>query len=63
MEGTPLVQVWDGQILDYEYFALVKDGPGYADGSNRKAAELTRVSFAPDDRFDTAFSPGIRCHD
>ena len=19
MEGTPLVQVWDGQILDYEY--------------------------------------------
>jgi len=26
MEGTPLVQVWDGQILDYEYFALVKDG-------------------------------------
>ena len=33
MEGTPLVQVWDAQILDYEYFALVKDGPGYADGS------------------------------
>ena len=27
MEGTPLVQVWDAQILDYEYFALVKDGP------------------------------------
>ena len=24
MEGTPLVQVWDGQILDYEYFAMVK---------------------------------------
>jgi putative spermidine/putrescine transport system substrate-binding protein len=36
MEGTPLVQVWDGQILDYEYFALVKDGPGYADGSAMK---------------------------
>ena len=32
MEGTPLVQVWDGQILDYEYFALVKDGPNYANG-------------------------------
>ena len=27
MEGTPLVQVWDGQILDYEYFAMVKGGP------------------------------------
>src|SRR6056300_557866 len=36
MEGTPLVQVWDGQILDYEYFALVKDGPGYAEGSAMK---------------------------
>ena len=31
MEGTPLVQVWDGQILDYEYFALVKGGPNQAD--------------------------------
>jgi putative spermidine/putrescine transport system substrate-binding protein len=42
MEGTPLVQVWDAQILDYEYFALVKDGPGYADGSALKVlAEMT----------------------
>jgi putative spermidine/putrescine transport system substrate-binding protein len=42
MEGTPLVQVWDAQILDYEYFALVKDGPGYADGSAMKVlAEMT----------------------
>jgi putative spermidine/putrescine transport system substrate-binding protein len=42
MEGTPLVQVWDAQILDYEYFALVKGGPGYADGSALKVlAEMT----------------------
>ena len=36
MEGTPLVQVWDAQILDYEYFALVKDGPNYASGDAMK---------------------------
>ena len=42
MEGTPLVQVWDAQILDYEYFALVKGGPGYDDGSAMKVlAEMT----------------------
>ena len=42
MEGTPIVQVWDAQILDYEYFALVKGGPGYADGSALKVlAEMT----------------------
>ena len=23
-EGAPIVQVWDGQGLDYEYFVLVK---------------------------------------
>ena len=26
-EGPPIKQVWDGQGLDYEYFALVKRGP------------------------------------
>ena len=46
MEGTPLVQVWDGQILDYEYFALVKDGPGYADGSAMKVLrEMTSTEM------------------
>ena len=30
-EGAPIVQVWDGQGLDYEYFALVKGGPNEAD--------------------------------
>ena len=36
MEGTPLVQVWDAQILDYEYFAMVKDGPNDANGKALK---------------------------
>ena len=26
-EGAPIVQVWDGQGLDYEYFVQVKGGP------------------------------------
>ena len=26
-EGSPMKMVWDGQILDYEYFVLVKGGP------------------------------------
>ena len=34
-EGAPLKQVWDGQGLDYEYFALVKGGP---DEANAKKA-------------------------
>ena len=36
MEGTPLVQVWDAQILDYEYFAMVKGGPNDANGKAMK---------------------------
>ena len=34
-EGAPIKQVWDGQGLDYEYFALVKGGP---DEANAKKA-------------------------
>ena len=42
MEGTPLVQVWDAQILDYEYFAMVKGGPNDANGKALKVlAEMT----------------------
>jgi len=42
MEGTPLVQVWDGQILDYEYFVMVKGGPNDANGEAMKVlAEMT----------------------
>ena len=42
MEGTPIVQVWDAQILDYEYFAMVKGGPNDANGKALKVlAEMT----------------------
>ena len=34
MEGTPITQVWDTQILDYEYFAMVKGGPNDANGKD-----------------------------
>ena len=34
-EGAPIKQVWHGQGLDYEYFALVKGGP---DEANAKKA-------------------------
>jgi putative spermidine/putrescine transport system substrate-binding protein len=36
MEGTPIVQVWDAQILDYEYFVMVKGGPNDANGEAMK---------------------------
>ena len=36
MEGTPLVQIWDAQILDYEYFVMVKGGPNDANGEAMK---------------------------
>jgi putative spermidine/putrescine transport system substrate-binding protein len=36
MEGTPITQVWDNQILDYEYFAMVKGGPNDANGKAKK---------------------------
>jgi putative spermidine/putrescine transport system substrate-binding protein len=35
-EGSPIAQVWDGQILDYEYFAMVKGGPNDANGKAMK---------------------------
>jgi putative spermidine/putrescine transport system substrate-binding protein len=58
MEGTPLVQVWDAQILDYEYFALVKDGPGYADGSALKVlAEMTSTEMLAGSAKYIAYAP------
>ena len=32
MDGAPLVQVWDGQGLDYQYMVQVKGGPNDANG-------------------------------
>jgi len=35
-EGSPIAQVWDAQILDYEYFSMVKGGPNHANGEAMK---------------------------
>ena len=37
MDGAPLVQVWDGQGLDYQYMVQVKGGPNDANGKAMKA--------------------------
>ncbi len=39
-EGAPIKQVWDGQGLDYEYFALVKGGPDEANAKKVKQVSL-----------------------
>ena len=39
MEGLPIKQVWDAQIIDYEFFVLVKNGPNYKNG---KALKILR---------------------
>ena len=39
-EGAPIVQVWDGQGLDYEYFVQVKGGPNDANGMAKKALAM-----------------------
>ncbi len=37
--NSPIKQVWDSQILDYEFFVLVKNGPNYKNG---KALKILR---------------------
>jgi putative spermidine/putrescine transport system substrate-binding protein len=39
IEGKPIKQVWDAQVIDYEFFAMVKNGPN---DKNGKALELLR---------------------
>ena len=58
MEGLPIKQVWDAQIIDYEFFVLVKDGPNYKNGKAMKilremtstaggASQLKYIAYAP----------------
>ncbi len=58
MEGLPIKQVWDAQIIDYEFFVLVKDGPNYKNGKALKilremtstaggASQLKYIAYAP----------------
>jgi len=58
MEGTPLVQIWDSQIIDYEYFSLVKDGPGYKNGNSLKVlAEMTSTEMLAGSAKYIAYAP------
>lgn len=58
LEGEPIKQVWDAQIIDYEYFVLVKNGPNYKNGKALKilremtstaggASQLKYIAYAP----------------
>ena len=55
-EGSPMKMVWDGQILDYEYFVLVKGGPNqdeamkalqYFTSSEGLAGSAKHIAYAP----------------
>ena len=39
IEGKPIKQVWDAQVIDYEFFAMVKNGPN---DKNGKALKILR---------------------
>ncbi|MDC1352476.1 extracellular solute-binding protein [Oceanospirillaceae bacterium] len=55
-EKSPIKMVWDGQVLDYEYFVLVNGGPNQAEamkalqyftGSEGLAGSAKYISYAP----------------
>ena len=55
-EGTNIVQVWDGQILDYEYFAMIAGSPNqdeamdalrYFTGTEGLAGSAKYIAYAP----------------
>jgi putative spermidine/putrescine transport system substrate-binding protein len=55
-EKSPIEMVWDGQILDYEYFALVNGGPNQAEamealkyftGTEGLAGSAKHIAYAP----------------
>ena len=58
IQGLPIQQVWDAQIIDYEFFVLVKNGPNYKNGKALKilremtstaggASQLKYIAYAP----------------
>ena len=55
-EGTTITQVWDGQVLDYEYFGLVAGSPNqeeamealrYFTGTEGLAGSAKYIAYAP----------------
>ena len=59
-EGAPLVQVWDGQGLDYEYFALVKGGPDEAN-AKKALAMMTNTEMLAGSAKYIAYAPYRFC--
>ena len=55
-EGAPIVQVWDGQGLDYEYFALVKGGPNESD-AKKALAMMTNTEMLAGSAKYIAYAP------
>ena len=55
-EGAPIVQVWDGQGLDYEYFALVKGGPDEAN-AKKALAMMTNTEMLAGSAKYIAYAP------
>ena len=56
VEGSPIKQVWDGQVLDYEYFVMVKGAPNqeeamealkYMTSTEGLAGSAKYISYAP----------------
>ena len=55
-ENAPIKQVWDGQGLDYEYFALVKGGPNEADAKKALAMMTSTEMLAGSAKY-IAYAP------
>jgi putative spermidine/putrescine transport system substrate-binding protein len=55
-EGAPIKQVWDGQGLDYEYFALVKGGPNEAN-AKKALAMMTNTEMLAGSAKYIAYAP------
>ena len=55
-EGAPIVQVWDAQGLDYEYFVLVKGHPNQADAM-KALAMMTNTEMLAGSAKYIAYAP------
>ena len=55
-EGAPIKQVWHGQGLDYEYFALVKGGPDEAN-AKKALAMMTNTEMLAGSAKYIAYAP------
>ena len=55
-ENAPIAQVWDGQGLDYEYFALVKGGPDEAN-AKKALAMMTNTEMLAGSAKYIAYAP------